>query len=96
MTSPAIANRRECSPRENEGVKNAYVLARRRRALPGGRAQHGGMKTRALTTTNTPAAAIRKRLAQLGPRDVGKRFPEAIRREVLAYLAAQRERGDGA
>ena len=53
------------------------------------------MKTRALATTNTPAAAIRERLAELGPRGVGKRFPEAIRREVLAYLAAQRERGIG-
>jgi hypothetical protein len=53
------------------------------------------MKTRALTTTNTPAAAIRVRLAQLGPRGVGKRFPEAIRREVLTYLTAQRERGIG-
>jgi hypothetical protein len=53
------------------------------------------MKTRALATTNTPAAAIRERLGQLGPRGVGKRFPAAIRREVLAYLTAQRERGIG-
>ena len=53
------------------------------------------MKTKALTTTGSPAATLRARLAHFGPRGVGQRYPEGFRGEVLDYVAAQRERGIG-
>lgn len=39
--------------------------------------------------------AIRAAVAKLGPRGQGRRYPEALKREVVAYLAARREAGRG-
>lgn len=45
--------------------------------------------------TKRAATAIQAAVARLGPRGQGRRYPEALKREVLAYLAARREEGRG-
>jgi len=45
--------------------------------------------------TKRTATAIRTAVAKLGPRGQGRRYPEALKRDVLAYLAARHEAGRG-
>ena len=45
--------------------------------------------------TRRAAAAIRATVEKLGPRGKGRRYPEAVKREVLAYLAERRKVGRG-
>ncbi len=45
--------------------------------------------------TKRAAAGIRAVVAKIGPRGQGRRYPEALKREVVAYLTARREAGRG-
>jgi hypothetical protein len=45
--------------------------------------------------TTKKAAEIRAAVRALGTRGQGRRYPEALKREVLAYLAVRRREGRG-
>lgn len=45
--------------------------------------------------TKRAAAKIRAGVATLGARGQGRRYPEALKREVVAYLTARRKAGRG-
>jgi transposase len=45
--------------------------------------------------TTKRAARIRAAVKSLGKRGPGRRYPETLKREVLAYLAERRRRGRG-
>jgi len=47
------------------------------------------------TRTKERAAGIRATVRALGTRGQGRWYPEALKREVLAYLAARRKEGRG-
>jgi hypothetical protein len=45
--------------------------------------------------TTAKAAAIKAAVRKLGMRGAGRRYPETLKREVLAYLAERRKEGRG-
>ena len=47
------------------------------------------------TQTTKAATEIRAAIRKLGPRGKGRRYPEELKREVLAYLAERRKVGRG-
>ena len=47
------------------------------------------------TQTTRKASEIRAAVRALGTRGQGRRYPEALKREVLTYLAARRKEGRG-
>lgn len=47
------------------------------------------------TQTRKTAPEIRAAIRKLGPRGKGRRYPEELKRDVLAYLAERRRMGRG-
>jgi hypothetical protein len=47
------------------------------------------------TETTKKAAAIRAAIRELGKRGKGRRYPESVKREVIAYLTERRKVGRG-